>query len=310
VRRFRTIRISLTGRCDLTCGYCRSTSPDTGRPPEDEELKPEEVAAVARAAVLAGAGTVRLTGGEPLLRDDLEEIVARVRGVEGVHELALTTNAQRLAPCARSLREAGLDRVNVGLPSLRPETYRRMTGGELGPALEGVDAALETGLSPVKLNVVVTAGQNDAEIADLVGLARERPVEVRFIERMPFTGTDSLFPAAQIRREIARALGREGLGEEALSPTAAVFRPSGFAGGLGVISPVTEPFCDRCDRLRVTSYGKLRPCLSEPLESDLLGQLRAGAGPRELARELEAAFARKPVRHEATFSGSMRRIGG
>lgn len=309
-RRLRTVRISVASACDLDCVYCNAAEKDSSEPP----LSAEEVARLAEGAALAGARTVRLTGGEPLLRADIEKIVSAVRARSGVREVALTTNAQGLAPRARALKSSGLDRVNVGLPSLRPGTYRRLTGGELRPALAGLKAALEAGLSPVKLNVVVVKGENEGELEDFVELARGSPVEVRFIERMPFDGNDSTVPASEIRERLAASLGckdpREALGDPELSPTAEIYRPRGLIGRVGVIPAVTEPFCSRCDRLRVTSDGRLRACLSEPGETDLRAMLDAGAAAEELAREFRAAFARKPERHSATFSGAMRRIGG
>ena len=305
MRCLRTVRISVTGRCDLDCTYCNAALERT----EADELSADEIARLAAAARMAGARTVRLTGGEPLLRADLEDIIGGVRSA-GAEEVALTTNAQALSRRARSLREAGLDRVNIGLPSLGADSYRNITGGDLAPALGGLDAALEAGFRPVKVNVVVMKGANDAEIGEFVELARARPVEVRFIEHMPFPGTNDLVPAAEIREAIAAAVGSGSIGAPEPSPTAAVYRPEGFAGSVGVISPVTEPFCERCDRLRVTSEGRLRSCLSEPDEIDLRALLERGARPEELAREFRAAFERKPERHSASFSGHMRRIGG
>lgn len=305
MRCLRTVRISVTGRCDLDCTYCNAGLERAGA----GELSADEIARIAAAARIAGARTVRLTGGEPLMREDLEEIVGRVRSA-GVEEVALTTNAQALSGRAGPLREAGLDRVNIGLPSLGAASYRSITAGDVAPALDGLDSGLEAGLRPVKVNVVVMKGANDAEIGDFVELARARPVEVRFIEHMPFPGTNNLVPAAEIRKAIAAAAGPGSMGAPESSPTAAVYRPEGFAGSVGVISPMTEPFCERCDRLRVTSEGKLRSCLSEPDEIDLRALLQRGAGPEELARAFGAAFERKLERHNASFSGAMRRIGG
>ncbi len=309
MRRFNTIRISVTGRCDLDCVYCNAEGLSRAGAPAAKGLSPEEIARLAEAARLAGARTVRLTGGEPLLRDDIEDIICRVRATD-IDDIALTTNAGRLGRRARALAEAGLDRVNIGLPSLRPETDKGMTGGELAPALEGLEAALGAGLRTVKLNVVVIGGRNAEEIGDFVDLARRRPVEVRFIERMPFAGADSLVPAAEVLRRIAASVGAEAMGPPEPSPTSELYRPRGFAGSVGTISPVTEPFCGRCDRLRVTSDGRLRACLSEPAETDLRDLLREGASVETLAREFRSAFDRKPERHSASFSGAMRRIGG
>ena len=249
-----------------------------------------------------------------MLREDIEDIISRIRAtgrVSDAHiEIALTTNAQRLAPRARALKGAGLDRVNIGLPSLVPSTYRRMTKGDLGPAREGLEAALAEGLSPVKVNVVLIRGMNADEIDAFIELAYSRPVEVRFIERMPFAGGDNLVPAAEVRKALAAALGAEAVGSPELSPTAELYRPRGFAGRVGLISPVTAPFCERCDRLRVTSDGRLRSCLSEPDETDLRPMLDSGASVEALARAMREEFDRKPERHRATFRGPMRRIGG
>jgi len=310
-RHLRTLRVSVTSRCDLDCVYCNAPP----RAPDAEaELSAAEIALVTKAAALAGATRIRLTGGEPLLREDIVEIVSRLRAAapsgSTSMEIALTTNARALAACAKALKAAGLDRVNIGLPSLDGDTYRRLTGGDLAPALEGLDAALAAGLDPVKLNVVITRGGNEHEIAGFVELARARPVEVRFIERMPFAGADGLVPAPEIREAIAEALVGRRLGAPDRTPTAEVYRPDGFAGAVGVIPSVTEPFCARCDRLRVTSSGVARSCLSEPGGTDLRALIRSGAGAEELARELLAAFGRKPARHSASFSGSMRGIGG
>ena len=336
-RSLRTVRISITGRCDLDCAYCNAAE---GCPVPATELSVEDIVLLAEAAAAAGARTVRLTGGEPLLRDDVEEIVSRVRATGRVGEIALTTNAQRLAPRARGLKDSGLDRVNIGLPSLAPETYHGMTRGELRPALAGLEEAIAAGLTPVKLNVVLMRGRNAHEVGDFVRFAQENPVEVRFIERMPFAGrsrphsgarvaaahstssgrrpeprrgaaaSDGLVPAAEIREAVAAALGVEAVGDPELSSTAELWEFPGFAGSVGVISPVTEPFCDRCDRLRVTSDGRLRSCLSEPGETDLRDMLRAGTSPEAVARAMRDEFERKPVRHRATFRGSMRGIGG
>ncbi len=305
-RRLRTLRVSVTSRCDLDCVYCNAPRNAPGEP----GLSAREIALVTEAAGLAGATKVRLTGGEPLLRDEIVEIVSRVRASGRAFEIALTTNAQRLAALARDLSEAGLGRVNIGLPSLDEENYRRLTGGDLAPALGGLDAALAVGLGPVKLNAVITRGGNEHEIAGFVELARVRPVEVRFIERMPFAGADGLVPASEIRAALAEAVGGAWPGGPERSPTAEVYRPEGFAGAVGVIPSVTEPFCARCDRLRVTSEGALRSCLSEEGETDLRAMIRSGADAGALAREMSAAFERKPARHSGSFSGSMRGIGG
>jgi len=305
-RRLRTLRVSVTGRCDLDCLYC-----DAGMTASvEEELTVQEVGLLAAAAWEAGVQTIRLTGGEPMMRSDLPDLVRAASSAPGARDVAMTTNAQRLASAAAHLRACGLRRVNIGLPSLRADTYRRMTGGDLAPALDGVDAALDAGLSPVKINVVLSRGENGDEIGDFVAFARRRPVEVRFIELMPFGGQDGMMPARAVRAAIAEILGGIDEADARASSTAETFRPAGFEGRLGTIAPVTEPFCSRCDRLRVTSGGKLRACLSEAVETDIAPALRRGAGTAEIVRLLGESFRSKPRAHSASFCGPMRQIGG
>jgi cyclic pyranopterin phosphate synthase len=305
-RRLNTVRISVGGACDLDCVYCDAA----GGADAPSSLTADQVVRLAAAARLAGARTVRLTGGEPLLRGDLEEIIARIRADGPELDIALTTNAQRLAARAAGLRGAGLNRINIGMPSLEAQTYRRMTGGELAPAMAGLEKALAVGLSPVKLNVVVMRGVNDGEIERFVAFAASRPVEVRFIERMPFAGGDSFVPAAEIRDAVRSSVGPTRMGRPVRSPTAEVYAPAGFAGRLGLISPVSAPFCERCDRLRVTARARLRACLSEPDETDLRGLLEAGVGADRIADAMSREFARKPACHVGSFCGPMRTIGG
>jgi len=322
LRRLRTLRISVTSNCDLSCVYCDAdgvTSKSAACPTAERArgLTADEIGRLARAARLAGVATVRLTGGEPLLRDDLEEVVSRVRGA-GIEDVALTTNARRLAARvpgspstrARALALSGLERVNVGLPSLDKRTYRAMTGGRLEEALDGLESAFDAQLAPVKVNVVLVRGANDWELEAFVEFARSRPVEVRFIERMPFAGANGLVRACEVRAALRQVLGDGALGDATLTPTAEMYRPRGFAGRIGLIAPVTEPFCGRCDRLRVTSDGKLRACLSEPGGAELAPLLAAGAPAESLAREMLDCFARKPERHSGSFAGPMRGIGG
>ena len=185
-----------------------------------------------------------------------------------------------------------------------------MTGGVLGRALEGMHAALAEGLAPIKLNVVLTRGINDGGVEDFVRLAERTPVEVRFIERMPFTGNDGMIPTHETLATIARILGRPLDRDVVATSTARTFAPAGFKGRLGTISPVSEPFCGRCDRLRVTSDGRVRSCLSEPNEVNIMDELRRGADEHEIARLLARAFASKPGRHSSSFVGPMRQIGG
>jgi len=233
------------------------------------------------------------------LREDLPEIVGRISEL-GPGDLSLTTNGIELSNSARDLRRAGLRRVNIGLPALDRELYLRMTGVDaLDDVLEGVEAALREGLRPVKVNVVLVRGMNDSQVEDFVRFSREKGVVVRFVEVMPFGIEDGLVPA----EEILERLGRPERAEVVGSGPAEYFRRDGAI--IGLISPITHPFCERCDRLRVTAEGKLVPCITYRDGEDIVRALREG--------RLEDAFRRvvkyKPLRY-GIFQGSMKLIGG
>jgi cyclic pyranopterin phosphate synthase len=309
------LRISLTERCDLRCAYCRPA----GEPPQadGDRLRPADIANLARAALSVGISRFRLTGGEPLLRGELEEIVGRVSALPGVTDLALTTNGQRLASRAHALVAAGLRRVNVSLDSLDAATYRTVTGGgELDQVLRGIDAALAAGLAPVKVNVVLASARAPAlrELEAFAALVRERPLHVRFIEAMPTCGHAGYLPADRL----LELLGREhALGPVAGPPGAGparYYRLDDSLGTIGVITPISAPFCDRCNRLRVTAQGELIPCLFSPSGVSLLPALRAAHPVGRLRARLLAAAAGKPSRYrevaEPTGIHAMRVVGG
>jgi len=306
------LRISVTDRCDLRCVYCRPAGDENSR--TFHSLRGAEVAAFVRAAAACGLTKVRLTGGEPLLSADIVEMVRGIRAVEGIRCLGLTTNGQRLAALAGPLHEAGLRSVNVSLPSLRVDTYRRITGGDLGPVLTGLEMVLRLGYDPVKLNVVLMRGVNDGEIEALGRLAEEKPVEVRFIECMPFRRmaecAEPLVPAAKVLDRL-RGLGPlspAGNGDERSAARMCYIR--GFRGRVGVIAPMTAPFCGRCNRIRLTATGRLRACLVDGGEVDAREALAGGTEPEPLRRLLESALRLKPARHRARFAGAMACIGG
>lgn len=292
-RRIRYLRISVTGRCQLACVYCGEAE-GSGSP-----LSPSDFGRLAEVALSLGIYKFRITGGEPLLREDLPEIVARISKL-GPEDLSLTTNGLMLPILARDLKKAGLMRVNIGLPALDRDVYMRMTGVDaLDRALEGVEAALREGLNPVKVNVVLVRGMNESQVEDFLRFSEENGVVVRFIEVMPFGMGDGLVPAS----EVLEVLGPGEDAEVAGSGPAEYFRRDGALFGL--IAPMTRPFCGRCDRLRATSEGKLVPCITSSLGEDLVRAMREG--------KLEEAFKRvvryKPLRY-GKFHGSMRSIGG
>lgn len=294
------LRVSVTDRCDLRCTYCM---------PEDgldwlapaEQLRFDEIERLVALFVELGVRSVRLTGGEPLLRPRLAELVASLSSL-GLEDLALTTNGTTLERHAAALHDAGLTRVNVSLDSLISHRFVEMTRRDaLDRVLRGISAAQDAGLDPVKVNCVVVGGTNDDEILDFVDFARRTGCEVRFIENMPLGAggrwvPDRVVPAAEVlavvtdRHELVpRARGAE--------PASSYGFADGAPGGIGVIASVTEPFCADCDRLRLTSDGFLRTCLFAHDETDLRGPLRAGATDAELAASIRAAVAAKGPGH-------------
>jgi cyclic pyranopterin phosphate synthase len=294
--------------------------------PNPELLTAEEIETVARAAVAVGFRKLRLTGGEPLLRADIVEIVERLARIEGLGALALTTNALLLPELAVPLKRAGLERVNVHLDSLNPETVaRQMRWGTFDRIWAGIVAADEAGLNPIKLNAVVTAGFNEADVVELARLTMERDWHVRFIELMPLGGGECATLSIkryvsniETRRRIEAELGPlTELASENLSDESRNFRLRGARGVVGFISPVSEPYCGTCNRMRLTADGKFHLCLLNDDELDVRKALRSGAdGALEsVARILKRAVSLKPTGHHllegrSTRERSMYQIGG
>ncbi|MEK9501101.1 GTP 3',8-cyclase MoaA [Gaopeijia maritima] len=307
-RRIEYLRISVTDKCNLRCVYCM---PLEGLDwlKRDALLSYEEIAEVVRVMAPLGLRRVRLTGGEPLVRRDLADLVAMISAVPGIDDISLSTNAVLLAEQAEALRDAGLDRVNVSLDSLRPDRVDAIARrpGSYGRIMEGLRAAEEMGFAPLKINVVLIGGSNDDEIGDFAEITRERPWHVRFIEVMP-TGSnldlsrDNYISCAEALRRIRRL----GDLEPAEGPTgngpATYYRFPGAAGSIGVITPMSHNFCDRCNRMRLTADGQLRPCLFGDLQTDLRTPLRAGEALEPHIRETLRV---KPERHELVQGSTM-----
>lgn len=303
-RPIQYLRVSVTDRCNLRCVYCM---PASGVPniPHEEILRYEEIVRIVRLAVEMGIVHVRLTGGEPLVRKDIVELVRELAAIPGLDDLAMTTNGILLAKYAQPLAEAGLKRVNISLDTLSPERFQRITRlGSLERTLAGHQAALDAGLRPVKVNTVVVRGLNDDEIIDLARLTMQPDWHLRFIEMMPlgegahWTG-DGVVPTAEIRARVAAAFGE-------LTPVskagpgvgpARYYQLPGAEGTLGFISPVTEHFCFTCNRLRLTSDGKILPCLLSDLSFDLRTPMRAGADDATMREIFNQAVRAKPHRH-------------
>ena len=317
------LRISLTDRCNLRCIYCMPLGKLRFQPAEDL-LTAVEIEQVVRAAVSIGFRKFRLTGGEPTLRADLVEIVERIAAVPRVGDLAMTTNAILLPELAPQLAAAGLGRVNVHLDSLdAAHVARVMRWGTLDEIWAGIEAAEHAGLVPIKLNTVVVRDHNDADVVALAALTRERDWHVRFIEAMPFANgepssvaRDRLVPSAETRARITGALGSL----TPLPPSHAAdesrnYRLDGARGVVGFISPVTEPYCGTCNRMRLTAEGRFHLCLLNDDELDVRGALRAGHGLDAVARILVQAVTHKPTGHRldlghTTEDRQMFQIGG
>jgi GTP 3',8-cyclase len=296
----RDLRISITDRCNFRCTYCM---PEEGMQwlPRAELLTYEEIERVARLLVSRyGVESIRLTGGEPTVRAHLPVLVSKLAAL-GV-DLALTTNGATLGLLADDLASAGLRRINISLDTLRPDRFLRLTRRDgLARVLEGIEAAVNAGLSPVKLNVVLVRGANDDEIVDLARFGRERGVTVRFIEFMPLDAEQAWQEGAVVSQdEVLEVISARWPLEPVTRghAPAARFRYLDGLGEIGVVPSVTRPFCGDCDRIRLTAEGQLRSCLFAVDEVDLRRVLRAGGSDDELAAEVERCVAAKWAGHQ------------
>ena len=297
------LRLSITDRCNERCLYCMPEG-YCGWEQTPDALTSEEILRVVRVAAKLGFRKFRLTGGEPLVRRDVVELVRAMRGIPGVERIGLSTNGTRLATLAAPLREAGLDTVNVSLDALSPEAYRRITGGRVERAIAGIRSAVAVGYERMKLNTVLLRGHNEAEIRPLIRFAAGLGLPLRLIELMPVTETEGLDETAFLSvAEVMDELRRE----EELIPApnlrlghgpAKYFRLARTGALVGFIGALTTPhFCDTCNRMRLTADGQLRPCLGNDGEIDLRALLRSGTGNAGLTAQFRAALRQKPARH-------------
>ena len=305
------LRLSLTERCTLKCAYCRAGE---GICPKKGELSRDEFLRIVRAFAAVGVKKVRLTGGEPMLRRDLIPIISGIRAIDEICEITMTTNGQHLAGQCRALREAGLNRLNISVDSLKPERYTAITGGgSLSLVLAGIEEAFAAGFPSVKLNVVLLRGQNDDETADFIALTKDRPLSVRFIEYMPLGETDQ----ASLRVTGAELLQKHPelvpVEPAYLGQPARDYQMPGYVGRVGLIDPMSHRFCADCNRVRVMSDGMIRPCLGSNEEFSLKEALEQ-ADDHALNAVIARAIALKPETHcfdEAfTAEKTMRHIGG
>jgi cyclic pyranopterin phosphate synthase len=298
------LRISLTDRCNFRCIYCM---PAEGLPwlPKREVLTYEEILHLARIFIGLGVCTIRLTGGEPLMRQDVDVLIDGLTRLEPDLDLSMTTNGFFLTEKVRRLADAGLKRINVSLDSLRPERFERMVrrdGQLVFKILAGMRLAREAGLAPIKVNCVIMRGYNEDEIVDFVQLARDQDYQVRFIEYMPLDAQgewtmDTVVPGAEIHARVHAAYplrSHQGNGGE----PATVYHFADGRGSIGIIASVSQPFCDSCNRIRITADGHLRTCLFSLHEHDLKGLLRSGATDEEIADFIIAAVWKKEAGHK------------
>ncbi len=314
-RRINYLRISVTDRCNLRCIYCM---PPEGIPliPHGEILSYEEISTIVQVAARLGIDKIRLTGGEPLVRAELPKLVGMLSQIEGIDEVSLTTNGTLLKKYVVELKQAGLKRVNVSLDTLKVDRFQHITRlGKLKDVLEGIEAAGDAGFNPIKINTVVMRGINDDEVLDFANMTYKKEWHVRFIELMPFADIIGFVPSDEIQQHIM-SLGKI---EPCLPITgngpSVYYRLSGAKGTIGFISPITEPFCSSCNRMRLTSYGQLCPCLLSDDGIDLKGSLRSNASMQEIKHLILKTVASKPAHHRLAESivptkRNMSQIGG
>ena len=306
-RRITDLRISITDRCNLRCVYCRSADPENYRD-HDEILSWPELDRLAKIFLNLGIHKIRITGGEPLVREGVEEYIARLHAL-GVEDLSMTTNGLLLAERCERLLDAGLRRINISLDSLDPVKFERITRTKsFAAVMESIGAAQGSRLAPAKVNAVLVRGINDDEIEAFAGFARERGVIMRFIEFMPLDADrhwtrDLVVPAAEVHRRIHAVWPLEQIPHEQ-SETARKYRfADGAPGEIGLIAPVTQAFCGHCSRIRLTADGKLRTCLFSKDDHDLRQFLRDGASDEDLAAYITSVVHEKEEGHRINEPG-------
>lgn len=314
------LRISLTDRCNFRCVYCMPATGMTFQP-RDELLTDEELLRVVRICTEIGFRKIRLTGGEPMIRPHLADLVREMRSYPGVDDISMTTNGILLPRMAADLKAAGLNRVNVSIDTLDPEKFKLMTrGGRLDLVLEGLQTAETLGLGPIKLNTVVVRGHNEHEVVSMAELSLEHDWEVRFLEIMPMEGVGVVYDEGLVTSDETRKRLQDHFGtlEECQahpSDPARVWRIPGARGMIGFISPISAPFCAHCNRVRLTADGKLRLCLLRQDEVDFRDLLRNGGSDEEIRESILGGVWRKPWGHgiaegDRNIGRGMSQIGG
>lgn len=301
------LRISLTDRCNLSCIYCKSNSE------HKNELSVSQIEKIVKAFALCGIKKVRLTGGEPLLRNDIALITRKIRNIDGIEKIVLTTNGILLKKYAQELKSAGLSAVNISLDTTDEKQYYELTGADsLNEVFEGIKEAQRVGLFPVRINSVLIKGKNDDSAEELIKLAKESEIDVRFIELMPFTkegqNEDKIITGDEILSRFPYLTPIESKAEKSV---ARYFTADGFKGRIGLITPVSNKFCSKCNRIRLLSDGKIRPCLGDEKEVDLMPFID---DDEKLLQIIKDTIFNKPAKHSFSCEygkfHSMNQIGG
>ena len=313
-REISYLRISLTDKCNLRCRYCM---PLTGIEDKSHSdiISEEEILSTVKVAVGLGIKKIRLTGGEPLVKKNIVSIVRNIKNINGVEELCITTNGTLLPNLAKDLKEAGLDRINISIDSLKPDKYEYITGGgKLEQALAGLEAACNTGFKKIKINSVLIGGFNDSEIEDFANITMDRDIDVRFIELMPMYDSGDFGPEAFVPYTIViDKLKHRGIEQlDADGSVAKLYRIKGAKGKIGLISPVNDHFCANCNRIRLTADGKIKPCLHSSDEISI-----RGLNENDIKQKIEESIFKKPEKHEelsyisrSHANRNMNQIGG
>lgn len=296
-RSIQYLRLSVTDRCNLRCQYCM---PEEGieKLSHQDLLSLEELKTMVEELAKLGIKKVRITGGEPLVRNGISALIRDIKSVEGIQEIAMTTNGILLKPMLKSLKEAGLDRVNISLDTLKPDKYAQMTrGGDLQAVFEAIEETKSLGMSPIKINVVLMKDFNDDEIEDFVNLTRLEPIEVRFIELMPIGEVSKWSKNQYLSNQVVLERVPSLMPIKSTNPSspASYYRVDGALGKIGLISPMSCKFCEHCNRIRLTATGKLKTCLHTNEEVDLRPFLKE---PEQMSLLASRAIFDKPKEHQ------------
>lgn len=310
-RKINYLRVSVTKRCNLNCRYCGAVS--DGR---EQELTAEQLEKIVSAFVFHGISKVRLTGGEPLVRQDICEIAERIGRLDGIRKLALTTNGIRLRETAAELKKSGVTAVNISLDTTDGEQFRKITGHDsLHKVFEGIDECERVGIPHLRLNAVLIRGENDSAAQSLIEIAKNRKIDVRFIELMPFSdegeNNSLVIKGEEILRSFPFLKPVDENRNDFESSVAKYYEAEGFKGRIGLITPVSKKFCANCNRIRLLSDGRVKPCLGNDATYDLMGYID---DEEKLRKAVAEAIMSKPMEHSFSCgygnSHGMNRIGG